>query len=494
MSSEQQTQEGPRRRIPLVTASVAAAVLLVGGGGAHWASTAGADGAPSGPGAPGGSPPPLSLGGGTDAGSGGTGAQSTPPGIAPGEPDPHGTGLGPVVYRLVGELPKGPGTAPVYRAQGAVSADEVARLAKALGVEGTPELVGGSWQVGALPDGTGSQLRVNQRAPGTWTFARHPRADGRGSVDCVRGKACTSGTPVSEEAAKKAAAPVLEALGLGDAALDAAQVLGGSRVVNADPVVGGLPTYGWTTGIPVGPDGRVVGGSGNLKELNKGATYPVIGAAKAVELLNKAGRGVRPPAVAGCADPVPVREKETPGGKVEPAPPVGKILPCEPRERPQRTVHVSSAAFGLAVQYADGQQMLVPSWLLRVAPERGGAPYTVTYPAVDPTFLTVPGPPQDGPSGAPTAEPGTTPDRYVASYTVQGRALTLSFWGGACSTYAAKAVEEGGVVKVRVEETNPDPQRLCIAVAKKLTASVELSRPLDGRQVVGESGKAIPRG
>ncbi|GGZ93627.1 membrane protein [Streptomyces spiroverticillatus] len=486
MSSEQQAQTGPRRRIPLVTASVAVAVLLVGGGGAYLASAAGDGGAPSSPGAPGGSPPPLSLGSGTDATSGGTG--SGPAGIAPGEPDPYGRG--PVVYRATGTLPKAPATAPVYRAQGAVGADEVARLAKALGVKGTPRLTGGSWQVGALPDGTGSQLRVTERAPGTWTFARHSRPNGTGSTDCLRGKQCTSGTPVGEEAAKRAAAPVLNALGLDGAKLDATQVLGGSRVVNADPVVGGLPTYGWTTGIPVGPDGDVVGGSGNLKALAKGAAYPAIGADRAIELLNRVARGPRP-GIGGCADPVPVREKETPGATPEPGPPVGKILPCEPRKTPQRTVNVASATFGLAVQYADGQQMLVPSWLLRVAPEGGGAQETVTYPAVDPKFLKAPEPPKQDPA---TPAPGTVPDRKVESYTTDGKRLTLGFWGGVCSEYAAKAVEDGGVVKVRVVETNPDPKRICIAIAKKLTASVELSRPLDGRQVVGEDGKAVPKG
>ncbi|MFJ2743926.1 hypothetical protein ACIO3O_30230 [Streptomyces sp. NPDC087440] len=488
MSSEQQTQDGPRRRIPLVTASVVAGVLLVGGGGAYWASAAGDGGAPSSPGAPGGSPPPLSLGSGTDATSGGTGTGAGPTGIAPGEPDPNGRG--PVVYKAPGTLPKAPATAPVYRAQGAVGADEVARLAKALGVEGTPRLTGGSWTVGALPDGTGSQLRVTQRAPGTWTFARHSRPDGTGSVDCLRGKQCTSGTPVSEEAARKAAAPVLAALGLDGAKLDATQVLGGSRVVNADPVVDGLPTYGWTTGIPVGPDGSVVGGSGNLKSLGKGAAYPTIGADRAIELLNRAGRWTRPD-IGGCADPVPVREKETAGATKEPGPPVGKILPCEPRKNPQRTVNVASATFGLAVQYADGQQMLVPSWLLRVEQEGGGAAGTVTYPAVDPKFLTSPEPPR---KDSPTPAPGTIPDRKVETYTTDGRKLTLTFWGGVCSEYAAKAVEDGGTVKVRVVESNPDPDRICIAIAKKLTASVELSRPVDGRQVVGEDGRAVPKG
>ncbi len=70
---------------------------------------------------------------------------------------------------------------------------------------------------------------------------------------------------MTETAAKKAAVPVLKALGQDDAKLDASELMGAVRVVNADPKVGGLPTYGWTTGVQVGPDGQVVGGNGQLK-------------------------------------------------------------------------------------------------------------------------------------------------------------------------------------------------------------------------------------
>ncbi|MEU8890950.1 hypothetical protein [Streptomyces sp. NPDC048442] len=505
MSSEQQAQPTSRRRLsPLAAASVAAAVLLVGGGGAYWASTAGDGGAgsPGDPGGPGGAPPPLALNGFTDAGSGGVdsaGASPSPTGpvgIAPGERDPHGGGFGRVVYRAAGKLADGPGSAPVYRAQGAVGADEVERLAEALDVSGTPRLSGDSWIVGALPDGSGPQLRVSERAPGSWTFARGGQA--KGTVDCVQGKQCVSGTPVGEAAAKKAAAPVLKALGLDGAQLDARQVLGGARVVNADPVVGGLPTYGWATGIPVGPDGRVVGGSGQLKGLNKGADYPVVGAGKALDLLNRAGRSATPPKTGDCTGPVPVKGTELSVEPVEPGPPQGKITPCEPQQVPQRTVTVGSAVLGLAAQYADGQRMLVPSWLFRVVPVGDEAPYTVTYPAVDPKFLVTPAPPKSDPTPRPTTDPtagpGTTPDRHAESYRTDGRKLSLTFWGGVCSDYAAKAVEEGGSVKVRIVETHPDPKRICIAIAKRLTETVTLEKPLEGRSVVGEDGKAVPKG
>jgi hypothetical protein len=304
---------------------------------------------------------------------------------------------------------------------------------------------------------------------------------------------------VDEETAKKAAAPVLRASGIEDAGLDARQVLGGARVVNADPVVDGLPTYGWTTGVPVGPDGRVAGGSGRLKGLTKGAEYPVVGAGEALRMLN---RGGALPDIGGCATPVPVEKDGAgarDGGQVEPVAPErgpgqGRTAPCEPREAPRRTVTVGSAVFGLSAQYADGQQMLVPSWLFQVRPAGDERPYTVTYPAVEPRFLTAPEPPAGAPSAEPSRDPSATPDLHVESYRADGRKLSLTFWGGVCSTYAAEAAEDGGVVKVRIVERDPDPERVCIALAKKLAVTATLEEPLGGRGVVGGDGKPVPRG
>ncbi|MFD0428846.1 hypothetical protein ACFQ60_16440 [Streptomyces zhihengii] len=153
-----------------------------------------------------------------------------------------------------------------------MTADEVARLAKALGIADAPRLEGTAWKAGAPQDGSGPVLEVNKEAPGTWTFQRFGAAPS--GDDCPRAKPCPDGgTPggdpggaVSEAVARKAAAPVLEAAGQGGAELRAGQLMGAVRVVNADPVIDGLPTYGWSTGVQVGPDGQVVGGSGRLKE------------------------------------------------------------------------------------------------------------------------------------------------------------------------------------------------------------------------------------
>ncbi|WP_338676233.1 hypothetical protein V1460_27085 [Streptomyces sp. SCSIO 30461] len=483
-----------RRRSQLVVTSVAAAaVLLVGGGGAYWATTA-ADGSGGSAATPAsdGEPPPLSLDGPSEAGPG--------PGIAPGEPDPNGAR-----YRASGELPDGPERAPVYRAQGDVAAADVTRLAAALGVEGTPRSVGDVWRIAAEKDSSGPVLQVRRQAPGTWTFARYgaaPKGD-----NCLKGKPCPNGgTPgtsgdagkaaVSEEAAKKAAAPVLTAVGQSGARLDASQTMGATRVVNADPVIGGLPTYGWLTGIQVGADGQVVGGSGQLAKPVKGADYPVLSADKTLERMNQASRSGGPGKIGGCATPVPAANPD--------AAPDQRIAPCEPHPGSgsgsgsdagsAEPVMISKAVFGLAVHSVDGRPALVPSWLFEVDPDGDAESFTITHPAVDPKYLRQPG---SSASPSKPTDPSPQPEthtRKVESYAVSddGRTLTLRFWGGVCSEYSGKAEESASEVKVHITETRKDPGKVCILIAKELTTEVTLDKPLGDRKVVEPTGQAVP--
>ncbi|MFJ5223888.1 hypothetical protein [Streptomyces sp. NPDC088400] len=478
-----------RRRTAFAVATVAAAVLIAGGGGAYFAtSAAGGSGTDNGSGGSSGNgrgtaggdgqPSLLALdsaatGPGGAPGTGpadGTGA-SAPPGIAPGEPDPHG-----IVYRLKGKPPKAPDAARVYRTDGnaKVTAAEVARLAEALGVTGTPRSEETAWKVGTEKDGSGPVLRVTKQAPATWTFARFGPS---GGDNCLKGKSCPSGggsgkgsdlgtgggsgedSAVSEAAAKKAAAPVLKALGQDDAALDARQVMGAVRVVSADPVVGGLPTYGWSTGIQVGADGQVVGGIGHLKAPERSDSYPVIGADEALKELNK-------PAEGGTA---------------------------------RKPVEIKKAVFGLAMRSVAGREALVPSWLFEVAPGGEAPPYTVTQPAVAPEFLTKPKPTNPTPTNPkpPREErPRGNGDKgiRVTSYGVDGRTLSLRFMGGVCSTYKAKADESGTAVKVKLTVSEPEPGKVCVAMAKEQDVTVTLDKALGERQVVdGASGERVPR-
>ncbi|MER6161712.1 hypothetical protein ABT147_40425 [Streptomyces sp. NPDC001868] len=479
-----------RRRSRVAVASVAAAVLLVGGGGAFLASNASRGGDGGGSAAPGGdgTPPPLALDGYTDGGGSN--------GIAPGEPAPGG-----VTYRADGELPDGPASAPVHPVEGVVTAADVARLAKALGVAGKPVAESEAWQVGAAGDGSGPVLRVNRQAPGTWTFNRYTP----GTDNCQKVNVCASGTaeggdPVSEAAAKKAAAPVLKAVGQDDAKLDATQLMGAVRVVNADPEVGGLPTYGWSTGVQIGADGQVVGGSGNLKQPVKSDTYPVVDAERALELLNKSGQGVGAErgGIGGCTGPVPL-EGET-GAVGESGTVSADETPCERADaslKPE-AVAVVDAVFGLASHSVDGRPALVPSWMFEVRPAGAEDTYTVTHPAIDPEFLAAPGP-RSEPTGTPS-EPGDTPstgpssrDVRIQGYEVDGDKLTVTFWGGVCSDYSASVVEGSKKVTVTVTDT-PWEGKFCVLIAKAVERTVQLDGPLGDREVVGSDGEAIPKG
>ncbi|MGW0965268.1 hypothetical protein [Streptomyces sp. NPDC002516] len=469
-----------RRRTPAAVASVVAAVLLVGGGGAYFAATASGGGGSGTPGAGTGStPPPLAL----DGYVGGTA------GIAPGEPNPYGT-----TYRASGPLPSGPGSAHVRWAEGGVTRTEVARLAKALGLAGTPRLTGDAWTVGSVKDGNEPNLRVTAQAPGTWTFS----SSLPGSDNCVKGRMCPltdSGSPadpgpapVSVAAAEKAAAPVLKAVGQDDAKLDASQLMNQVRVVNADPVVGGLPTYGWTTGLRIGADGHVVGGSGQLKTPVEGDAYPVVGAKKTLDLMNGSAPATdaRRMGIGGCASPVPLKDRDE--------------MPCEhPSPAKPETVTVEKATFGLAAQRADGRQALVPSWLFEVRSPGARDTYTVTHPAVDPAFLASPespAPPSTDPTvpvPVPSGEPSAPRDVAVQGYTAHGRDLSVDFTGGVCADYTVSASESAAKVTVTVT-AKPWKNKVCIMIAKIYERTVRLDAPLGDRPVVGSDGKAIHQG
>ncbi|WP_420856561.1 hypothetical protein [Streptomyces mangrovisoli] len=465
-----------------MVAAVAFAVLVVGGGGAYLAASAtgGGGGAVAGGH---GTPPPLALDGYT------TGATSGTSGIAPGEPDPYG-----VTYRATGALPSGPGSAPVYRAQGQVSAAEVARLAKALGVAGTPVAEGQVWKVGSGGDGSGPSLQVNRQAPGLWTFTRYaPGTDDckGGAATCTHDPAAPSVDPVSEAAAKKAAAPVLKAVGQDDAKVDASRTTGAQRTVNADPVIDGLPTYGLTTGLTVSAQGEITYGSGELKAPVKGDTYPTLSAAKTLALMNTAPKSDHRMGIGGCASPEPLKDRlEAPCGSGSSAGTGAGSTGATDGSATDGSATVEKAVFGLAVRSSGGRQALVPSWLYEVRLPGAQDTTTVTYPAVDPTYLT-----SSSPSASASPEPsgtGSTKDVKVDSWSADGTTLTVRFTGGVCADYKTSASETSGTVTVKVTET-PWKGRVCVMIAKFYEQQVRLDRPVGDRKVVGTDGATVPR-
>ncbi|MFD7666748.1 hypothetical protein [Streptomyces sp. NPDC059788] len=497
-NSSDDTQEttARRRRSPLIAASVAAAVLLAGGGAAYWASTASGGGNSDAGARPEGGPPPLALDGyGQNAGS--------RSGIAPGEPNPQGSG-----YRATGKLPEGPASAPVYQPRGEVGQEAVARLAKALGLPGKVRSDGNSWKVGGLTrDARSPVLQVAKGGSGSWTYSEYgtpggtgcaePAPKGGGSGSQASGPGCPSyrggdastqddgsgKDAVSQEKAKQAAQPVLEALGQKGAKVDASGLSGAVRIVSANPVVGGLPTYGWQSDIQIGSDGQVVGGSGQLAPPVKGDTYPVQSAEKTLERLNAAHSGANS-GTGGCATAEP-QQKQGAGRGVE---------PCAGNAAAHKPADVTGAVFGLSVQYVNGRQALVPSWLYKVQQTGAG---TVTHPAVDPKYVkggdgSSAGPAQPPNSGSPSGKAGAM---GLESYEVSadGKALKLHFWGGVCSTYSATAEQTGKSVKAEVIGKEKKPNQICVKMAKQFTQTVPLDKPLAGRDVVDAStGKEVP--
>ncbi|WP_424214124.1 hypothetical protein ACN20G_19765 [Streptomyces sp. BI20] len=476
-----------RRRRGTLLASVLA--VLVAGGGVTWWATAGGGGGPE--------VRPVSLAAlgerpgsaAPEAGAGRSADGPSAPGIAPGEPDPGGSG---VRYVAKGALPGDAGPASAYLPR-PVSAERVARLAAALGLSGTPVREGGQWVVGEAADGTGPRLTVSDSGSGTWSFARFR---GAGGDDCVRGKdtcgpatvpgsgaagtdpAGTAGnaTPPGQEAARKAADPVLAAAGLSGARIGASGTLGSARVVTADPVVGGLPTQGWTTSVRVGADGVVTAANGELAELAAGAARPALGAERALERLNAASA------------PAPVRPTRGPEGCVPDAPmdpgaaASGSAVPCDPDPRPiappaqPRTETVEKAERGLTAGTEAGARALVPAWLFTVS---GPAGRTVAQPAWE---SAEPGPGRPG---------GETVPGF--SYTDRDRALTVRFWGGVCSTYSLEVAESAAEVRVRVLDHGFEGN--CVMVAKEAELTATLKAPLGARKVVdATSGETLRRG
>ncbi|MFI0819143.1 hypothetical protein ACH4TX_23810 [Streptomyces sp. NPDC021098] len=468
----------PRRRSRLAVVSVAAAVLVAGGGGAYWASTAANGGGSQGSAGRDGSPRPLALDAyAAPAGNSGNGGRD---GIAVGEPDPHGGGR----YVVDGKLPDGPDEAPVYRTDAKVAKADVERLAKALDVSGSPRDDHGNWKVGGTKDGGGPVLRVSQKGPGSWSYSRfgtpggdtcvHPPGAGPKTTDDERcptyregdnkndkaekaEKAGRSDKAVSEEKAKRTAEPVLKALGLTEAKLDASGRYGAVRMVNADPVLDKLPAQGWTTSLQVGADGQLTGGNGALSAPKEGDSYPLISAEQALKKLNATA----------------------------------------PRSGPDgsKKVTVKSVTFGLAAHSVDGQRALVPSWIFKTEPTgANGVAATLPYPAVKPEFIKKKAAPGQGKKHSEPGTPGRgskTDD--ITSYSADGKTLTLRFWGGVCNTYSVSADETAKRITVEIKSKPKRPGQACILMAKEMTKKVTLDKALDGREVVDKAtGEKVP--
>nr|WP_180218141.1 hypothetical protein [Streptomyces albus] len=448
--------------------------MAAGGGGAYWASTASLDGTDgSGSAAAGSRPPKLTLDG--TAAS----AHDSGEGIAPGEP------MGPRGYRAEGDLPHGPDRAAVRRTGHDVSRKQAAELAEALRIRGGVQAEDGRWRAGGGPGARGPRLTAERGADGgAWTYQNGGTvpldADARPEPDPAPG-----GKPLSEKKAKDAVRPVLRALGLQDASLQAGSSVGGTRTVTASPKVDGLPTHGWDSTFVVDGKGSISRAQGSWNQTRKGEAYPVLSATATLDQLNKASQA---------------RGGRGEGGS---------------RNGPTT---IGGATFGLSLERSQGEPLLVPAWIYEVK-RPGGGDMEVTHPAVDPEYLKPsatsghhPGQPGKKPGRSPQERPGKDAGeesggrlgtggkgpgtaQAIESYTVDGRTLTVRFWGGVCDTYQATAEESGSRVKVKVDaEPKDKDKKVCVKIAKRQTAKVELDGKLGGRKVVdARDGEKLPR-
>ncbi|MCH6159850.1 hypothetical protein [Streptomyces marispadix] len=528
-----------RRRHRLSVVAVAVAVLASGGGGAWWASTAGSSGGPESAS----EPPALALDG--LAAAGRSGEDGGRPGIAPGEPHPQ-------VYRANGELPEGPDAAAVYR-PATVERASVSALAEALGVAGKPEQKHDRWVVGdgeKSPGGT--SLTVNRdRMAGNWTYnsgddqpvmrcgtplptvpdsgfappGKGPGGEGA-PEPCPAMPGSGKGDPVSEKKAKSAVRPLLKTLKLDDAQLDAEVTTGSLRMVTATPEIGGMTARDWNSTFTVDKDGKVVRGHGNLGELRRGPSYPVMSAEETLKHLNK--QGATAPGAATGREPQlydspanspangPAKGEDHPGkghGKDQPEQ-KGPGMDGPGKVAPRKALKVTDAEFGLVTRYSKGRPVLVPLWTYEVL-LGGDHTAKVAHPAVEPAYLKPSGPARPGGGSAPGSgpgagsgsqpgsgpdsssgqaeEPGSGPVQAADSYEADGRTLRITFWGGVCGGYEASADESGKTVKVTVRPKETDAKKVCVKMAKRRTVEIELDKALGGRKVVDATdGDALP--
>ena len=466
-------------------------------------------------------------------------------------------------YRLVGSLPAGtPPDAPAWTlAGGAGPADPVTALAKALGAP-TPKADRNGWTAGGLhvaseagrawwwspcavdlPVGPDTAVSSDQPcatfAAGSGVSGTAVTGAGSSGVDLplpaiAPPPPCPSPTagavacrayevppparpaplpadPPSEAVALAAARPVLDALGLGDLTPTVTTWPGGGTV-QVDPVVGGLPTFGWSTGVDVSAtaadQATVSGAHGWLAPASRADSYPLVSAPKAFDRLPSPPR-----MLLACAAP-------------EPAPDAGPIAggatpPSCPQPQPQR---VTGAHLGLSLTWlADQQAALLPTWLFDVE----GSEQPVPSVAVDPTYLDAGGDGSDGRADqtepgtgtepAPPYDPGTiepAPDDYVPPSaepagpthdlallgwreSTADNAVTVIYDNGGCGQtgVAADVKEDAQHVYVLLHADAPAPDQVCTKDLVEEAYEVALQDPLGARTVVDAStGDEVKQG
>jgi hypothetical protein len=251
---------------------------------------------------------------------------------------------------------EGTAAAYAYDAPAASTAENVAALASALGVEGTPEVRDGAWNVGPQ-DGTAPSLWVS--LDGTLSFSSfHP---GRDPWLCDENDCTPTGEAPGEEAAIGALRDLIAATGRDPASFEYASEVWDdypTRTATARPVVDGQQLdQGW--GLELGPDG-VISVYGALAELTPLGDYPVVSEREAFERLSDPRFSTDLmgwPLVDGGAEAY--EEEEW----VPPTEPPAVPRAGAPVSWPVRDVEIVSARLGIASHWQqDGSVSVVPTY------------------------------------------------------------------------------------------------------------------------------------
>jgi hypothetical protein len=399
-------------------------------------------------------------------------------------------------YPLAGTLPQGPAseTALRYDDTGA-GEDRVRALALALGVDAAPSRHSHGWQV-ASPNGV---LLVRDGADQPWSFSRTAGTCPLYSVDIDHADATssavgcavspsgsgTSVAPPTEHEALDAARPVLAHVGVDLTTASAAVQYAGLRTVTVDPVVDGAPTAGLRTVVAISRSG-LAAASGHLGTASEGPAYPIVSARQALERLRAQQFAL--PEIACAPQP------DLPADCAGPSPQI-----------------VTGATLGRLSADDGGSGVLVPAWLFSVRGSDEPVPViavtdeyladvvTVSGPVATPGAGQEPGSPGSALPGAPDqpVSPAPTSDAPLqvvsVSASADGRVLTLTGWGGVCSSYHGTADETSAQVSVGIVGTSMSPGTACIAMAKQISVTVQLDAPLASRTVVdAASGTTVP--
>jgi hypothetical protein len=421
-------------------------------------------------------------GNGTGPGSGGTNDVARQPlrlvGWAPAgndSPDPR--------YRLSrdADLPRGPGVATVHTVEAtAGSADlrsALGGLAASLRID-----PGGQWSAGV----TGSAC-VSAITSGTPVASDGTTATGT-HCDPAPGEGGSAGPDPLD-----IARPVLDAIGLGDAAVGVSGSSAGTGLVTADPVVGGLPTSGLRTAITVAGS-HVTSGTGWLVRTTAAgdSSYPVVTATEAYQQLR---RTPLPMPLIACPEPMP--------GGTDPVTCGGPVT-------------VTGAELGLSLQQSVDGYLLVPAWFFRVE----GTDNPLVQVAVDPALVRPSAPGAGSGSGggssagsggvpvpdltatpvppAPPSAGTVAPDQQSRFTSVQatGSSLDVRFWGGvaSCFGYDVRVAESPSAVRLRLVEHRVDGAQVCPDLAMEHQQRVSLGEPLGRRAVLdAETGAVLLR-